>query len=330
MALGLLTGALLPPVPVVLAASADELRSIVITARALPGFEPRAPERRQFGALTWRSGLELRSTDREFGGFSGLWRAPNGGNLVAITDAGAWLTAKLVTGTNGRLAGLDAAEMAPILNAAGKPVRKTRSYDTEALSIVDGIAHIGIERTHEIMRFDWGRSGVRASGQPVAVPSAIRRLPSNRGLEALGIAPQGLPIAGAIVAISERAGAADSPTAGWIIGGALPGHFQVLRRDGYDITDLVFLPGGDMLLLERWYAPWRGVGMRIRRIRGLSIRPDALLDGDILIEADLGYDIDNMEGLAVHQERGQTILTVISDDNFSFIQRTVLHEFALA
>jgi hypothetical protein len=55
-----------------------------------------------------------------------------------------------------------------------------------------------------------------------------------------------------------------------------------------------------------------------------------MLDGDVLIEADLGFEIDNMEGLAVHQDGGQTILTLISDDNFSFIQRTILLEFALA
>jgi hypothetical protein len=49
----------------------------------------------------------------------------------------------------------------------------------------------------------------------------------------------------------------------------------------------------------------------------------------VLIEADLGEEIDNMEGLAVHQEAGKTILTLISDDNFSMIQRTILLEFEL-
>jgi hypothetical protein len=34
-------------------------------------------------------------------------------------------------------------------------------------------------------------------------------------------------------------------------------------------------------------------------------------------------------GMCVHQEGGKTILTLISDDNFSFLQRTVLLEFEL-
>ena len=70
--------------------------------------------------------------------------------------------------------------------------------------------------------------------------------------------------------------------------------------------------------------------MRIRRIAGATLKPGAMLDGAYLIEADLGQEIDNMEGLSVHLDKGRTILTLISDDNFSFLQRTVLLEFELA
>jgi hypothetical protein len=49
-----------------------------------------------------------------------------------------------------------------------------------------------------------------------------------------------------------------------------------------------------------------------------------------LLEADHRYEIDNMEGLSVHRGAGgETILTMISDDNFSIIQRTLLLQFAL-
>jgi hypothetical protein len=327
--LGLMAGTLAAGVSPALAATPRERRAVAVTARPIRAFEPRNADRRQFGALTFRGGLELRCQDKEFGGFSGLWRAPDGRGFVAITDAGSWLKAEL-TSASGSLTGLLRAEMAPILNAAGRPIRRTRSFDTEALAIVDGIAWICIERTHEILRFDWARDGVMARGMSVAVPPAVKRLPSNKGLEAIGLAPSGTGLGEALVAISERSGKADEVTAGWIIGGPRAGAFQVRRKDGFDITDLAFLPGGDMTLLERWYQPWRGVAMRLRRIKGASIRPGALLDGETLFEADLGYEIDNMEGLAVHSENGQTILTLISDDNFSFIQRTILLEFALA
>ena len=51
--------------------------------------------------------------------------------------------------------------------------------------------------------------------------------------------------------------------------------------------------------------------------------PGAVLDGPVLMEADLGYQIDNMEGLSVHRAaNGDIVLTLVSDDNFSVIQRT--------
>ena len=41
--------------------------------------------------------------------------------------------------------------------------------------------------------------------------------------------------------------------------------------------------------------------MRIRSVPLAAIKPGALVDGPELIEADLGYQIDNMEGLSVHR-----------------------------
>ena len=52
----------------------------------------------------------------------------------------------------------------------------------------------------------------------------------------------------------------------------------------------------------------------------------------ILITADMSSEIDNMEGLAVHTgARGETVLTLISDDNFNaLLQRTILLQFTLS
>ena len=55
-----------------------------------------------------------------------------------------------------------------------------------------------------------------------------------------------------------------------------------------------------------------------------------VVDGPVLFEADLGYEIDNMEGLSVHRGvSGEIVLTLISDDNFSVLQRTLLLQFTL-
>ncbi|WP_332682098.1 esterase-like activity of phytase family protein [Bosea sp. (in: a-proteobacteria)] len=299
-----------------------------VAARPFLAFEPGNPTKARFGQLVFRGGLALSGSHPRFGGFSGLWRSADGGQLAAVSDKGFWLTAT-VARRDGRLAGLEQAELVPVLGASGRPLYRSRYYDTEALAIHDGIAYLSVERTHDILRFDWARYGVEARARPIPMPPGGKRLPNNRGVEALGVVPAGQPLAGALVAIAERSGGEDEPTIGFIIGGRQPGSFHVVRRDGFDLTDLAFLPGGDLLLLERWYRPLRGVGMRIRRIPGALLRPGARLDGPVLLAADLGQEIDNMEGMAVHQESGRTILTLISDDNFSFLQRTLLLEFEL-
>ena len=68
-----------------------------------------------------------------------------------------------------------------------------------------------------------------------------------------------------------------------------------------------------------------------RTLEASSVRAGTVLDGPVLFEADMGYDIDNMEGLAVHRgPAGETVLTLISDDNFNhLLQCTILLQFTL-
>jgi hypothetical protein len=118
---------------------------------------------------------------------------------------------------------------------------------------------------------------------------------------------------------------------GWLIGGPAPGRVTLKRRGGFAITDLASVANGDLVVLERRFRFSEGVKMRLRRIKAGTIRPGALLDGDVLFETDDAREIDNMEGLAVHTDaEGSTILTLISDDNFNHtLQRTLLMQFAV-
>ncbi|NNM74616.1 esterase-like activity of phytase family protein [Enterovirga aerilata] len=310
----------------------DGPRPSLLHARPILALLPREAERRRFGALTFRAGLELWSDDPDFGGWSGLWRSPDGRRLVAVSDRAHWLTA-IPHYEEGRLAGLDEAVVAPILGSDGRPLRGGRAFDVEALAIADGAAFVAIERVHEVRRFDWDRDGIRARGIPVPLPSEADRLPFNEGLEALGVAPPRHPLAGCLVAIAERAAAGDeAPTRGWVVTGPNRFAFTVRRSLGFDVTDIVFLPSGEALLLERRFSILSGVACRIRRLARDAFRPDGELDGEVVFEADRGYEIDNMEGITAHRDpaTGETVVTLISDDNFSFLQRTVLLEFSLA
>src|SRR5215510_7219269 len=81
-------------------------------------------------------------------------------------------------------------------------------------------------------------------------------------------------------------------------GGLRPGNFAVKRSSNYDITDAALLPGGDVLLLERRFSWSSGLAVRLRRVALGEIKPGAIVDGPVLFDVDLGYEIDNMEGLS--------------------------------
>ena len=149
--------------------AAAEPTSIIVKATAIEALSAAQPERRSFGALTFRSGLQLTSDFQGFGGFSGLSRAPGGEEIVALTDNTQWLTARIVS-AGGRMTGVAEAVIAPVLGRDGRPLRRTRSYDTEGLAVAGGVAYVAIERSQEVMRFKWGKDGVKARGQPVPVP----------------------------------------------------------------------------------------------------------------------------------------------------------------
>jgi hypothetical protein len=183
---------------------------------------------------------------------------------------------------------------------------------------------------HQIVRFDFGKGGLAARGQAIAVPPVFKTLPSNKGIEGLVFVPRGRPLAGTLIAFSERGLDRDGNLLAFLIGGKTPGTFSVKRTDAFDVSDAALLPDGDILILERKFSWTSGVAIRIRRIALDSIKPDALVDGPALLEADMGYDIDNMEGLAVNRtDAGEVLLTMVSDDNFSPLQRTLLLQFRL-
>jgi len=303
--------------------------SVAVEAQPIEAFDPRDPEQQRFGALVFRGGLVLTSPYKEFGGISSLRIGADGARFIAVTDKGRWLQARIVY-RDDRPAGIADAVMAPILGPDGKPLAARGWYDTEAIADDGDTLYVGIERVHRIVRFDYGRDGLLARGRPIDVPDAMSRLPSNKGIEALVKVPNGLPLAGTLIAFSERGLDARGNLVAFLIGGPQPGTFTLKRSDDFDVSDAALLPKGDLLVLERKYSPLSGVAIRIRRIALANIAPGALVDGAVIFSADLGYHVDNMEGLAVHRDsHGEIVLTMISDDNFSPLQRTLLLQFML-
>lgn len=311
-------------------ASADAPVSIEVKARPIPWFDRHDHDRVRFGALEYRSGLVLTSPFPRFGGLSGLRLDPKGERFISFSDHGHWFTGRIVY--EGRtMAGLADVESAPMLGPDGKPITTRGWFDSESIAIDGSLVYIGLERVNKVLRFDFSKGFTRARGEVVPLPKAASRLPNNQGLEALVFVPRGQPLAGTLVAMSERGLDTDGNLVAFLVGGPTPGQFSVRRTDDFDISDAVLLPAGDLLILERKFSWLSGVGIRIRRILLTSLAPNAVIDGPAIFEADLANEVDNMEGIDAHvTEQGETVLTMVSDDNFSMIQRTLLLQFTLA
>ncbi|MFN3509430.1 MAG: esterase-like activity of phytase family protein [Allorhizobium sp.] len=280
--------------------------------------------------LTFVGGVELSSPEPLFGAFSSI-RFRDQQSFIGVFDTGYWIEGRILRDAGGRLAGLEAVRLAPLLDASGRESASKFHVDAESLALDGDRAYVGFEQRHRVLSYgplsDLGKALPSA---PIAFPFDLDILHSNGGFESLVIAPQGSEIAGALVAISEKSFDDNGNIYAAIVGGPLAGEFRVRPRDDFEITDAAYLPDGDLLLLERRFSIATGVGMRLRRIEGASIRPDAVVDGEILFEANYRSQIDNMEGLDVLPEPdGSVRLIVVSDDNHSILQRTLMLEFRL-
>lgn len=283
--------------------------------------------------LAWRGGLVLTSPSKNFGGWSGLALSRDGADLVAVSDSGLWMTAR-VAYDGERLQGLRSARIGALQTVKGKPLTRQRDRDAEAIAIANGsptkgTAYIAFEQQDRIGVFAISEKGLSRPKSYLAMPKEAARMRMD-GIESLTVLAGG-PRQGALVAFAENPLRGETLHRGWIWIGGEPRGFTVAGLGGFSITDAASLPDGRVLLVERRFRWLEGLRVRLRLIPADVIKPGATASGDVLLEADTAQEIDNLEGLAVSENAaGETILTLISDDNFNrFLQRTVLLQFAL-
>ena len=311
-----------------------DVRAVEVNVRRLSSFERGDTQKHRFGRLEFLGGLVLTSPAKAFGGLSGLVIEPDGRRFLAVSDEGAWLSAEIEY--DGRApSAIRNARMGPIRGIGGRGLDRKRDLDAESATLAEGslargVLLVGFERNHRIGRFPVVDGVLQNPVGYLKMPPEAKRMRPNKGFEAVTVL-QGGPYKGSVVAFSERYPETPALHTGWIWIRGEPQRMTFPDIGEFEVTDAASLGDGTLLVLERRFRWTEGVKMRIRRFPAASVRPGALPQGETLIEADLSFEIDNMEGLAVHRSpRGETILTLISDNNFStFLQRTILLQFAL-
>ncbi len=253
--------------------------------------------------------------------------------FLAQSDRAYWFTGDLID-KRGHIANVKDTVLAPMLGADGKQLEQPW-FDSESIAPLDdfpgdggtGDIFVGFETKDRVDRYEVGRKGFMALPHPVNMPPEIKYNVPNKGFEGITLLTDGR-----LLAITERTLDKAGNEKGWIVplDGTPASPLTLHRDDPYDLSDLTRLPNGDILTLERRYSPIGGIGMRIRLIKHDTIVPGAVLDGEVIAELGNTSSIDNMEGLANRQTPdGKTLLYLISDDNQSVLQRTVLLEFQL-
>ncbi|MFN3765092.1 MAG: esterase-like activity of phytase family protein [Aliihoeflea sp.] len=284
-----------------------------------------------YGRLTFIGGFSMTGDRREFGQLSGFRFLSAGTEFVGVADHGYWFSGAVQRDEDGVPVGLGEFSMQQMVDEAGRPIDDKEHVDAEGISVHDGIATVTFERRARVSEYRLKPAGMSGPIRDLDFLIPRGELRYNAGLETVARAPADGPLAGARIVVAEKSIDREGNIFAAVLEGPHKGVFKVRRTDEFDVTDGVFLPDGDLLLLERRFSYARGVAMRLRLIPVDNIRPGALVNGDILLDANMAYHVDNMEALDVFRRTdGRLIVALMSDDNQSWIQRNLYLEFELA
>lgn len=279
------------------------------------------------GRLRFRGGLALSSPNAIFGGLSDI-EVLDDGRLIAISDKGDWFEAQLTLDETGALIGVTGMRAAFMRDESGDVFPNKRAGDSEDLAqLPDGRFAVAFEQTQSIRIYDLNRDGPFGAAEAGPALAGVDDLPGNVGLEALAATEDGALLVGA-----EGASGSTAPL--WIValdvGEPAAERIGYPLRGGYSLTALDRLPDGGFVAVERFYAPVIGARARIARFPAASLnaRGEGLPEVEELARFAPPMPVDNFEGItAVRMPDGATRIYIVSDDNFSARQRTLLLAF---
>ncbi len=257
-----------------------------------------------------------RMEDEQFGGFSGIEISADGSRFTALSDRASIRWGSVERDAEGRIRGMEPAGRARLRDSAGKPLIPGRQGDSEGLAVAaDGTIWISFEGLTRVARYDTPDS----PAQPLPRPPAFKAMQGNSSLEALAILPDGT-----LLTLPERSGQLTRPFPVWRWrDGKWDQPFSIPRSGDWLAVGADVGPDGRFYLLERDFKGLLGFRSRVRRF---DLTPQGVTNERVLLETrPLQYD--NLEGISVWHDGSGIRLTMISDDNFNWFQRTELVEY---
>jgi hypothetical protein len=329
---------------------AREAEEIGLGVSAVP-LQGLNPGRKAVGELSYVAGFHLTSPDKRFGGLSGIDVLADG-NLLAVSDTGVFVWLDLardgVTPVKARLAAMN--------DAAGKPFPTKRAGDAEGLAVIGDMALASFEGDSRVLAYDVGKCGAAARGVALGwkMTTALARktLPvnGNRGVEALAVTPDWYLFAGIEKKVGKTSPLSARPVE------ALPRFDLAVGPNAPEVVGLDLAPVGKdgqdvrAFSLHRSTSPLASNAIAIvetdfaRELDQAKLPARVTSETDershygfrqtasrTLAEMNLLLTIDNFEGIAAKElPDGRVRLFIVSDDNFSASQRTLLMVFDVA
>ncbi len=261
--------------------------------------------------------------DTPVGGLSDLAWDSDESLLYIVSDRG-WLHRVRPRFASGELVGLEPLKTYVLRDADGNALAE-KAADAESLVLQradngvrgDTTLLIGFERDHRLQRF---YPNGTPNGKPLT-PKGLRRAAPNSGAEALGRHPR----EGVVVGLeSAPAGTIDGTTRLFALDSGAEWIYPLAEASGSALTALERY-GDDLLALERAFAPPAPLVISLRRVR---LGSNAEIEVTTLAQLSTGdgWRLDNFEGLARIADHRYLM---ISDDNFSLVQETLLSCFDL-
>ncbi len=297
--------------------------------------DPGDPSRTQVGPMRFMGGLWLRAEDPRFGGLSDLRVSADGERLVAVSDCGNGLTARLSYDAAGRLAGLGEPQLVALTSSTGSALA---ADDVDAESLVaapGGGLEVGFEGRGRIEEYGVGFAG---PARPLGAPAGLAECARNGGIELMADAGDGKRLV-----VCEERRTASLAVPAWVgRGESWEERAYPLRFDGgwagepFRPTAAARLPNGDLLVVERRFPP---LAARIVLLEREALAGHGPLEPREIARLEPPLTLDNFEGLEVRRDsEGRTLVYLLSDDNNCVktggvarrgVQRTLLLLFVL-